>query len=199
VSTVFHANLYQSAADFQSIVWPALSVDPRFGGGDLRSVEATTTEQFADELDTLSGIDGWQIMRDLRVMRGLASRVQWGRDYRSFTVRCARASGAETEFAKRLNAIRDRSEGYLFPHWTIQAYLDERGGRLLSAAAVPTERLIEQIERLRSWGRLENASDSRYGLRTDESGTGFYYVSWEYLLHTALADAVIVWQVSASA
>ena len=62
-------------------------------------------------------------------LRGITSRVQWWKDYQTFTVRIERPNGALTEYTKRLTTIKRVNEGFLYPYWTIQAYLDSLVGR----------------------------------------------------------------------
>lgn len=62
--------------------------------------------------------------------------------YYTFTIRHARDTGAPTEFAKRLVAIR---AGAMVPTYTTQAYVSEprRNGDLLAIGVVDTRALIE--------------------------------------------------------
>ncbi|MEI2454852.1 hypothetical protein [Lysobacter firmicutimachus] len=188
-----HQALSDSARDFQDIVWPQIAALPLIQGGDLRPVEAVAEKNFRDELDLLSGIDAWHILDGRAGMRGIASRVQWGQAHSSFTIRTRVASGQETEFHKRLRAIRNIDEGHLYPHLTVQAYLDERKGQLLAAAVVRTRELIETAavlvekrERLRPLPHL-------YGFRPNADGTEFLYLNWAYLIHkTVLSEENIV-------
>jgi hypothetical protein len=73
-----------------------------------------------DMFDMHCGFD-WFIKNNYG-LRGLAVRCQQVTDkkYRSFTIRKTRKSGANTEITKRINAIQ---KGYLYPYYTIQAYL----------------------------------------------------------------------------
>ena len=125
------------------LVWPRIA--PWMRGGELIPVESTTAASLQATFDTLAGIDAWHICHEQRAMRGIASRVQTIADgyepYNTFTIRYRRSSGAETEFAKRLAAIRDRDGGWLYPHLTCQAYIDQRKERLLSCAVVRTKDL----------------------------------------------------------
>lgn len=141
-------NMAESASIFRDLVWPAMS--PMMGGGELLPVESTS-DRMRDVLDRLAGIDAWQVIDELGV-RGIASRVQWvgvgQRPWDTFTVRYALANGYETEFAKRLRAIDHHEHGLLFPHHTVQAYLEGRGDQcvgLLSAAVVDTRILIRHV------------------------------------------------------
>lgn len=106
-------------------------------------------------------------------MRGIACRVQWERDYRTFTIRISRPSGAETEYQKRLSVLKRRDEGFLYPYWTIQAYLDRPGGTLLSVAVAKTTELYFWIEQYEKHVRLLPRKKATHG------GEGFLYVPWD--------------------
>lgn len=133
----------QSSGLFVDHVWPVIS--PAIGGGELVPVETVTESGFARDLDTLAGVDAWQVSRP-DGMRPIASRVQQSeltmggyRPWNTFTIRYTRPSGSLTEFHKRLTSIRD---GFLHPHLTVQAYLDTfASARLLSVAVVDTASL----------------------------------------------------------
>lgn len=83
---LIHKNLSDSAADFKNIVWPSICTSPLIGGGEIIPVELNTSSSFAIELDLLAGIDAWHVLENKRGMRSVASRVQWGIDYQSFTI-----------------------------------------------------------------------------------------------------------------
>jgi hypothetical protein len=162
--------LTSSARDFSEIVWPAIR--DACGGGELVPVETVTDSGFANDLDTLAGIDAWQIRRPDGLMRGLASRVQWGKPYNTFSIRYALRSGGLTEYAKRRRAIE---EGYLFPALTVQAYLSEKHGQLLSAAVADTRELYEYI--------AEHLKLRHQAVRVVQYGSNdFIAVSWDAYL-----------------
>lgn len=84
--------------------------------------------------DTKSGID--YIRENSDGLQGIASRVQWGKAWNSFTIRYARHTGTETEFEKRKRQI---TNGYLYPAFTLQAYFDNRDNNdLLSIGIIKT-------------------------------------------------------------
>lgn len=179
----------QSANDFSKIVWPIASKLPLIGGGDIKPVEAVATNDFKDELDVLAGIDAWQIDPGTPMLRGLASRVQWNAQHNTFSIRLSLPSGQLTEFEKRRFSIANKEYGYLFPHITVQAYLDKHGGNLLSCAAITTENLFEAASRLVDGIALQrNRNPTLYGVRTLPCGTKFLYMSWNYLCHLNKLD-----------
>lgn len=138
-------DLSDSAYDFKNTVWPV--VGEWCGGGDLVPVESISNVGFVKDLDVLAGIDAWHIHPGRGGIRGIASRIQYGRPWASFTIRKKRTSGAATEYEKRLNAIHNSDDGWLLPGITIQAYLDSRrGGSLKYACIVNTKDLFIFIE-----------------------------------------------------
>jgi len=176
--------LSQSAADFQHIVWPIASSFPLVGGGTLKPVEATATADFKDDLDLLAGIDAWQVDRGVPMMRGLASRVQWCGRYDTFSIRYRVPSGQPTEFAKRLTSIRNKDQGHLFPHLTVQAYLEQPGGHLLSCAVVETAALYDVAQEMDNKGIFQNSFyPEKFGIKTLPNGTEFIYLHWDFLLY----------------
>lgn len=186
------SDLSNSASDFVNIVWPFISSVEGIGGGHIIPVEAVSCDGFANELDVLAGVDAWQIVQNNKAVRGIASRVQWGTDYQSFSIRYSTPSGVETEFQKRLRALNNPDEGYLFPHLTVQAFLDRQGGQILSVAAIPTKYLIQQAQKLIEWGRMNDGKDSRFGIRYSPDGRGFLYMSWQYLANSAVKDHILL-------
>ncbi|KMM74985.1 hypothetical protein ACP93_13450 [Xanthomonas sp. NCPPB 1128] len=195
----FQSNLSQSASDFQTRVWPLIAAHPRIGGGDLHLVEANVDTALALDMDTLAGIDAWQVVGNRIGMRSIASRVQWGQDRRTFSIRYRKPSGAGTEYEKRLAAIKQPELGLSYPHLTVQAFLDTRGGRVFSVAAITTQHLILQAEKLLDWGRMVDGTDRRFGLRRLQDGTEFLYMSWDYLQYTELAQHLTIFEAQETA
>lgn len=126
-------DLSDSAYDFLRVVWPA--VGPRLQAGRIEPVESVSSEGLKHDLDVLAGIDAWQMLDDKGLMRGIASRIQWGPEsWHTFTVRKERPNGAKTELEKRITAFMEEA-GWLIPAITIQAYVTKprRGGQLIQA------------------------------------------------------------------
>lgn len=148
-------DLNWSSKAFRDVVWPHIE-RPWFGGGELVPAEAVMQAEFAKHLDVLAGIDAWIIRRNAHGMTGIASRVQRIRPgckpYNTFTIRAWRkgANGQdspnETELQKRLHALRHVERGYLYPHVTVQAYVDDDATELLSVAAVLTSDLFAYVD-----------------------------------------------------
>lgn len=133
---------------FVNHVWP--NTKHLVGGGDLKSAEETNLEdpKFMQELDYFAGIDGWQILRDKQTIRSVASRTQPGKIWRTLTIRYQVSSGYPTEFQKRTKAcVTEADQGYLYPHWTMQAYYDETT-RECEVAVVETKILYRFLHSL---------------------------------------------------
>ena len=168
-------DLSWSARAFSDLVWPPLS---KILPGDIIHVEAITKSDFARDLDQTSGIDAWHIVNG-RGIRGIASRVQvcpypFDR-YDTFTIRRSRDSGARTEYAKRKEAIQS-SQGWLYPHLTIQSYISARSnGSLRSFAVAQTANIIAAIDH---WIELEQPEDSNVYIRRTGNAS-FYVVEWD--------------------
>lgn len=108
-------------------------------------------------LDMLGGID--YLCAFENGIRGLASRVQHGRSWQTFTVRARRCSGAATEYEKRVYGMQN---GFIYPYYTLQAYID---GDMCELAVCHTEDLMRAV----SEGRCTRR-------RTDNAE--FYVVKW---------------------
>lgn len=140
----WETDLSDSAYDFNRLVWPVIKMG--MGGGELVAVETVANNDFAKQLDLLSGIDAWHVQEGCG-LRGIASRVQWGdKCWETFTIRMARDSGAATEYQKRLNAI-ESTDGWLYPVLTVQAYVTtRRTGKLLGCAVARTVDIIQAVK-----------------------------------------------------
>jgi hypothetical protein len=111
--------------------------------GDLHDIE-TKDSELAKMFDIYSGIDAVQIVN--KQMRGVAIRVQWGSDFKTFTIRFKRQSGAKTEYEKRSEAIFS-DYGFWYPYLTIQMYLKKRDSapEILSCGIVKTLDLYQYV------------------------------------------------------
>jgi hypothetical protein len=165
-------DLLASSADFVRAVWPVLQTHCKeLQGGELRLVEGHINDPLHFDLDVCAGIDAYQ--HGKFALRGITSRVQWRTDYQSFTIRISRPNGSTTEYAKRLEVLKHRDEGYLYPFWSIQAYLTAPGGRLLSVGVAKTAELYLYIEERERDGPPLPRRHSGNG------GEGFFVIDWE--------------------
>jgi len=132
----------KSSEDFINVVWPVVGK----GFGRPIPVETVTANSFAKELDVRAGIDVWLVGVDGH-MRGLASRVQWPRQERSFdtfTIRMRTRLGNPTEYHKRRAEIA--ATGTITPHYFCQAYVSTDRQRLIAAALGRMRDVIAAVE-----------------------------------------------------
>ncbi len=116
---------------------------PEFGAGRYTLV-GEHSGSIANDLDMLDGFDIYQHWRT--GMRGIAGRAQrCEKPFRTFSIRTGRASGAETEYKKRLQAIRHKLEGMMYPYWTMHAYLTMDGSQVQAIGLAKTEELFTWI------------------------------------------------------
>jgi hypothetical protein len=141
-----------------------------FGRGQFKFT-CEESGEIAVDLDMLAGFDAYQ--RGRAGMRGIAARAQRcnGTSFRTFTIRVGRASGAQTEYEKRLWAVRHKDHGAMYPYWTVQSYSTRDGSQVLSIGLARTEELYLFIEAQEKRG---------YPFKPRMAGTEtFIAVSWD--------------------
>lgn len=171
----FKSDLKDSAAAFLRVVWPAMK--NMVGGGKIIPIESVTDDSMTEMLDRYSGIDAWHLS-DGQQMRGVASRVQWGNAWNTFTVRYTRDSGAKTEYEKRKFDIESNA-GWLYPHLTVQAFIGGKkgdNGELLSVAVIKTKSLVDACGAI-----LDGGIDPRFGGIRRTGNAVFIWASWGWL------------------
>ena len=157
----FRQSLSASIIGFNQHIKPSLE---KILSGELVSVEGNTLDETSRLLDTLAGIDIWWV-NPKHGMRGIASRIQPGRNWRTFTIRKDRDSGAKTEYEKRKNAIDNE---FLYPVITYQAYVGEHG---VSIGIGHTKDIINCIE--------NGLCDERRTGDDQDGQATFYVVKWD--------------------
>lgn len=127
-------NWTKDLSDSSRAIWSIKdSVLPKLINGRIHSIEESNNDTLL-LFDKHSGVD--LIRQDKIGLQGIASRVQFGNDWQTYTIRAKRQSGAKTELEKRLEQIQ---HGYFYPAFTLQAYFDNRKDlNLLSIAVVKT-------------------------------------------------------------
>ncbi len=120
-------------------------------------------------LDMSCGIDYLLHSEQSSLVVGVSSRVQYGKNYRTFTVRKDRASGVLTEHQKRTQAI---SRGGLYPLYSVQSYIGDNG-ELAGLGIVRTADLSEFIGR--GLAREKTTGADKIGQAE------FYVCSWDKL------------------
>ena len=124
---------------------PALDIikDLFFKDSELISIEESGNETLI-WFDRYAGIDWVGKNLDNQII-GVAVRIQWDINYRTFTIRSKRHTGTKTELEKRKEAIR---KGYIYPTYTLQAYFKKTNPpELLSACMVETKALYRFIKK----------------------------------------------------
>ena len=170
-ATVYKDMTWSSTA-FEAVVWPNIS--QYCGGGEIERVEGTDK----NKLDIYAGIDAWQFVATDGAVRGIASRVQYdtgkrGYPYNTFTIRWSRPNN-KTEYTKRHDAIFG-DQGYLWPFFTVQAYLDESKTRMMSCGVIRTKELYSFID---GWG-----TDCFKTVPNKDGSSTFKIVKWDFLIN----------------
>lgn len=150
-------DLFDAERAFIGVAWPAIA--PLIGGGAFEPASAS--------LDKIAGIDGWQ--RTRRWMRAIAHRLQWGdTDWRTFTIRYTRPTGATTEWEKLRAAAADPSRAK--PDLVIHAYLSgpRRAPTLMSVGATKAKSLVDYASRL-----------AKLPVRRNPDGVEFIHCDWD--------------------
>jgi len=130
-----------------------------------------TDEPVAKHMDKRCCID-YIIVKDGR-SRGVASRLQHLPDYKSFTIRTSRDSGALTEFHKLNDAIKNKG---LRPTYHVHGYVDD-DGKIVSLAIMFTDELMDYLNESLKFGnpaiRYRHTHDDKDGQ------AGFYACFWD--------------------
>lgn len=179
-------DLGASATGFKNIVWPEIKC--WFGDGELIPVEGVNKD-FYELQDQVAGIDFWVVKSDI-AMVSIASRVQQSYNFSSFTVRYRRPSGVDTEHQKRKEQVNN---GYDYPTYTVQAYVEPTLEVLLNAACVRTDQFYNYIQAKEpeepgtDWPLIE----ARKGSPHFRPGEEFYPVWWADLNDAENVDLTV--------
>lgn len=134
----FEQSMKKTMSDFDSKILPILK--HTYPNMKHVEIEGRAYDEVTRDFDIYAGIDVYRVRPEAGEMIGIASRIQRGKAWRTFTVRKSRDSGAVTEYAKRKRAIQT---GTLYPMLTMQAYID---GDSVVIGMVKTKDLIEYID-----------------------------------------------------
>ena len=154
----------ESREDFCRFVQKPLE---RVLGG--RVVQTEGTDETGLLLDCRAGIDALLLHPDYGVF-GIALRIQYDKNYETFTVRKKRESYHKTEFDK--NKLAHMQHG-ITPKFTVQAYIDRANQKLLGGAVALTEDLILCIE--------NGLCETRHTGRDQIGQASFYAIDWRTL------------------
>lgn len=163
----FDDSKQQTLHDYKTFIEPILK--KLWHGCEWFSNEAKNDDIVASSLDTYSGIDVWRINPKDKTVKGVASRIQrsdicWA----TFTVRHERESGSETEYSKRLRAIKN---GEIYPNLTYQAYISVDGEKFLGLAIARTADIFSFIEKEKP--ALKKTGKNQIGQAS------FFVVKWQ--------------------
>lgn len=174
---------------FERIAWPRLQ---SVVGGFITNagcLNSPALGQVGKLLDVYSGIDYLWTSLDAKYprrvgygplytaggtpefVRGLAVRMQW-LDYKTFTVRCARDTGAETEYSKRMRQlVFDVDHDELVASYFAHAYVDNRTRKLRRVAMAK----MREIMLLLKYGR----EGVHYTRNSTPNGQTFFAIDWD--------------------
>ena len=136
---------------------PALKQIPKLFFNNEWTVESIEENKnvILKKLDTKCGID-WIVENKEHIIT-VASRVQFGKNWGSFTIREERHTGSKTEYEKRTDAIK---HGYLYPLYTCQCYFKE-DYTFLGGAIMRTVDLYKSLDN----GYSKNKSDNIFKVK----------------------------------
>lgn len=154
------------------------------------------SDDLRSKMDLYAGIDMCTVDKNHQTVQGVASRIQEGPCWRTFTIRAITDHGnLDTEFRKRSQAI---ANGDMYPTWTIQAYItrsDEDPDKLIcTVGVIRTTELFTYImdqlsdEHFATWGDFRQAITSRYDINeldirsAGDGGAIFLVCSWDKLI-----------------
>lgn len=153
-------------------------------------------DDLKSKMDKFAGIDMCTIDKDHQTVQGIASRVQEGPCWRTFTVRALTDHGSlGTEFRKRSQAI---ANGDMYPTWTIQAYVTRKISDpdkvICTIGIVRTKELFSYImdqlsdQNFATWGDFRDAITSQYNINeidirsAVDGGAIFLVCDWDKLI-----------------
>ena len=127
--------------------------------------KSTAQRVFYDAMDIIGGVDALVMCDRGMVNYHLACRVQYGRDYRTHTLRICRGSRLPVEWQRGLYRRLKSASG---PDYTIQAYVTDHSvhSDILSFGVVKTDEYFDYVCSLIDEGRqlqIQSAIDAGDG------------------------------------
>ena len=157
----FTTAIRKSSKQFEELCIPELK---NLTGCEFMCIEGNHNIKSQKMLDIMAGIDSWMYKEEYGVI-GIASRIQKGMNWETFTVRKSRVSGVKTEFDKVSKAIEN---GTIYPLYTVQAYV--KNNEIEGMAICITKSLYQLIK------------DGKYKKRqtgpNQDGQACFYAVKW---------------------
>jgi hypothetical protein len=180
--------IHSSSEDFYALAWPVLA--PGLGT-ECIPVETAAGSEFAEALDTRTGIDMLIVGHD-RITRGLASRIQWWYPPHpaNLTMRVRSRGGQRTEYHKR--RAEQAAAGAVTPYYACHGFVDKpdagvhRNGSRPPGPEVPGKRLIGCAVVLMA--DFAAAVSNRVGsaLPPNPDGSRGWTVPWDHFIRNGL-------------
>lgn len=120
MADTFSASMSKTTKAFNEIVLPIFN--KKYPEYKFVSIEGRANDEITKDFDIYAGIDVYRVQSERGEMIGIASRIQFDKNWATFTVRKSRESGNLTEYGKRKYAI---AHGSMYPYLTMQAYISE--------------------------------------------------------------------------
>ena len=153
---MFHDDMTRSRRAFEKFVAPVLR--EALNAATILPTEPTADgyeNDLAAELDRRAGIDGMFVDTNGWLL-SYASRVQFGQNYGTFTIRRSRPTGSATEFEKLVHARQVQAP---MPTFHIQCYADGQGA---TVAIVETLELLRYVYKHRDQWRRADGGETFY-------------------------------------
>ena len=170
--TDFQFDSQRSRRAFEKFVAPVLR--EALNAATILPTEPTADgyeSDLAAELDRRAGIDGMFVDTNGWLL-SYASRVQFGQNYGTFTIRRSRPTGSATEFEKLLHARQMQAP---MPTFHIQCYVDA-DGQGATVAIVETLELLRYVYKHRDQWRRADGGETFYYCSFDDVAAQIYRV-----------------------
>lgn len=168
----FYEDSQRSRRAFERFVAPVLR--QALNAKTILPTEPTASgydSDLAAALDMRAGIDGFFVDGDNDIY-AYASRVQFGQNYGTFTLRRSRPTGARTEFNKLVHARQVQAP---MPTFHIQNYVDA-DGQNATVAIVETLELLRYVYKHRDQWRRADGGETFYVAPFDDVAAQVYRV-----------------------
>lgn len=166
-------DMKESSTKFMQLVAPIVKEMLKYGGHESEIMQVEhIDEELAQLMDVKCGIDYVILYEDIDLCYGIAARVQKERNWKTFTIRESRKSGAKTEREKRELAIKHNG---IYPKLTIQSYVQD--GEVLGVAIMSTKDLFNYI-------KMDSPYMKRLSTHADKHGQAVFIVCpWDDIIN----------------
>lgn len=156
----FEKQSSHSYLDAKNIVYPKI-FELKFLTGHIKSIETYDHRELIKQFDLKAGMDA--ILINKNDIQPISNRIQWGCNYRTFTIRWKKLNEYKTEYDKFKYAIDN--DGFL-PTYMIQSYIIN--GKLVSIGIAKLKDIMAMV------------NFKKYK-RNKQDGTLFLIVNWDDL------------------